>query len=103
MRDLHPCGSGIRVPRSVNHGAVGADQADVLNCALLKVPRLLMRSMLAATLIFLAAGACTQQSAQAQMTPPINGIKPKPVATVPIRPALQTPADTANSMAQAER
>ena len=31
------------------------------------------------------------------------GTKPKPVATVPIRPALQTPADTANAMAQAER
>ena len=59
-----------------------------------------MRSMLAATLIFVAAGT----SATAQMTtPPIAGIKPKPVATVPIRPALQTPADTANAMAQAER
>jgi peptidoglycan hydrolase-like protein with peptidoglycan-binding domain len=31
------------------------------------------------------------------------GARPKPVATVPIRPALQTPADTANAMAQAER
>src|SRR5664279_2139329 len=63
-------------------------------------PRLLMRSMLTATLIFVAAGA----SAQAQMTPPATaGTKPKPVATVPIRPALQTPADTANAMAQAER
>jgi peptidoglycan hydrolase-like protein with peptidoglycan-binding domain len=59
-----------------------------------------MRSMLTATLIFVAAGA----SAQAQMTPPSTaGAKPKPVTTVPIRPALQTPADTANAMAQAER
>ncbi len=59
-----------------------------------------MRSMLTATLIFVAAGA----SAQAQMTAPSTaGAKPKPVATVPIRPALQTPADTANAMAQAER
>ena len=59
-----------------------------------------MRSMLTATLMFVAAGTC----AHAQMTtPPIAGIKPKPVATVPIRPALQTPADTANAMAQAER
>ena len=41
---------------------------------------------------------------QAQMTPPSTaGTKPKPVATVPIRPALQTPADTANAMAQGER
>src|SRR6202008_2089553 len=29
--------------------------------------------------------------------------KPKQVATVPIRPAVQAPADTANAMAQAER
>src|SRR6202158_2374671 len=63
-------------------------------------PRLLMRSMLTATLMLAAAGA----SAQAQMTARTTvGTKPKPVATVPIRPALQTPADTANAMAQAER
>src|SRR3977135_2960140 len=71
-------------------------------------PGFVMRSMLAATLIFVTAflpafwGAGT--SAQAQMTAPsTTGTKPKPVATVPIRPALQTPADTANAMAQAER
>ena len=59
-----------------------------------------MRSMLTATLIFVAAGG----SAQAQLTPPSTaGAKPKVVATVPVRPALQTPADTANAMAQAER
>src|ERR1700721_108426 len=59
-----------------------------------------MRSMLTATLIFMATGA----SAQAQLTPPSTaGTKPKPVVTVPIRPALQTPADTANAMAQGER
>ena len=59
-----------------------------------------MRSMLTATLIFVAAGA----PASAQMTAPSTaGAKPKQVATVPIRPALQTPADTANAMAQAER
>src|SRR5271169_1623463 len=63
-------------------------------------PRLLVRSMLTATLMFVAAGA----SAHAQMTAPsAAGAKPKAVATVPIRPALQTPADTANAMAQAER
>jgi peptidoglycan hydrolase-like protein with peptidoglycan-binding domain len=59
-----------------------------------------MRSMLTATLMLVAAGA----SAHAQMTAPTTaGTKPKAVATVPIRPALQTPADTANAMAQAER
>jgi hypothetical protein len=59
-----------------------------------------MRSWLAATVIF-AAGT----SVQAQTTTPgIPGVKPKSVATVPIRPpALQTPADTANAMAQGER
>src|ERR1700694_1540887 len=62
--------------------------------------RLVMRSMLTATLIFVAAGA----SASAQMTAPSTaGAKPRPVATVPLRPALQTPADTANAMARAER
>ena len=59
-----------------------------------------MRSLLTATLMFAAMGA----SAQAQLTPPSTaGAKPKPVTTVPIRPALQTPADTANAMPQAER
>ncbi len=59
-----------------------------------------MRSMLTATLIFMAAGA----SAQAQLTPPSTAsTKPKSVTTVPVRPALQSPADTANAMAQAER
>jgi peptidoglycan hydrolase-like protein with peptidoglycan-binding domain len=57
--------------------------------------------MLTATLIFVAAGA----SAHAQMsgTAAMTGVRPKPVTTVPIRPALQTPADTASAMAQAER
>ena len=59
-----------------------------------------MRSLLTATLMFAAMGT----SAQAQLTPPSTaGAKPKPVTTVPIRPALQTPADTANAMPQAER
>ena len=57
-----------------------------------------MRSMLAATFVIMAAGV----SAQAQ-TGAVAGIKPKPVTTVPVRPALQTPADTASAMAQAER
>jgi len=54
--------------------------------------------MLAATLVLISG-----IGAQAQLTPPSTaGARPKPVATVPIRPALQTPADTANAMAQAE-
>jgi peptidoglycan hydrolase-like protein with peptidoglycan-binding domain len=57
-----------------------------------------MRSAIAATLVIVASAV----SAQAQ-TGAVTGVKPKPVATVPIRPALQTPADTANAMAQAER
>jgi len=59
-----------------------------------------MRSMLTATLMLVALGA----PANAQLTAPSTaGAKPKQVATVPIRPALQTPAETANSMAQGER
>jgi peptidoglycan hydrolase-like protein with peptidoglycan-binding domain len=60
-----------------------------------------MRSVLTATWMIVAMGV----SAQAQMsgTAAVNGVKPKPVTTIPIRPALQTPADTANAMAQAER
>jgi peptidoglycan hydrolase-like protein with peptidoglycan-binding domain len=60
-----------------------------------------MRTMVAATLMLVAAGA----PAKAQLTAPSTaGTKPKTVATVPIRPpGLQSPADTANAMAQAER
>ncbi len=58
-----------------------------------------MRSMLTATLMLVAAGTATN----AQMTAPSTLGKPKTVTTVPIRPGLQTPADTANAMAQAER
>lgn len=59
-----------------------------------------MRSMLAATLLF-----ATAAGANAQMTAPqVLGTKPKVVQTVPIRPpALQTPSETADAMAQAER
>ena len=58
-----------------------------------------MRMMLAATLMFMAAGC-----AHAQMTAqPIPGTRPKTVQTVPIRPALQTASETADGMAQAER
>jgi peptidoglycan hydrolase-like protein with peptidoglycan-binding domain len=59
-----------------------------------------MRAMLSATLIWLAAGA----SAAAQATAPAaSAARPKQAATALARPALQTPADTANAMAQAER
>ena len=64
-----------------------------------------MRSMLSATLMIVAMlvsipGAC----AQAQPTAPSTaGTKPRPVATVAVRPALQKPEETANAMAQTER
>jgi hypothetical protein len=55
-----------------------------------------MKSLAVAPLLF--AALCSQ--ALAQNTP----ITPKPVATIPIRPAAtQTPADTAKAMAQTER
>jgi peptidoglycan hydrolase-like protein with peptidoglycan-binding domain len=62
-----------------------------------------MRSFSAATSIC-AALLLAAPAAQAQMTAsPAAGAKPKAVATVPIRPALQAPADTANAMGQADR
>ncbi|MBR0773883.1 peptidoglycan-binding protein [Bradyrhizobium diazoefficiens] len=59
-----------------------------------------MRSMFAATLMLAtAAGASAQTTA-----PQAPGIRPKVVQTVPIRPpATQTPSETADAMAQAER
>ncbi|MGY3694142.1 peptidoglycan hydrolase-like protein with peptidoglycan-binding domain [Bradyrhizobium sp. USDA 3240] len=60
-----------------------------------------MRLMLSATLM---VAAVMVGAAQAQLTPPTTaGAKPKTVTTVPVRPALQKPEDTANAMAQAER
>ena len=58
-----------------------------------------MRAMLAAMILLISSVA-----AQAQLTRPTTaGAKPKQVATVPIRPGVQAPADTANAMAQADR
>ncbi|MEH2524574.1 MULTISPECIES: serine protease [unclassified Bradyrhizobium] len=62
-----------------------------------------MRSVLSATLMTAALGLAASQ-VQAQMMPPSTaGAKPKPVTTVPIRPALQRPEDTAKALGQAER
>ncbi len=62
--------------------------------------RTVMRSMPTATLIFVAAII----SAEAQTTTPSPaGAKQKQAATTPARPALQSPADTANAMGQNER
>ncbi len=64
-----------------------------------------MRTVLSATLLVAAIGAAAVQPALAQITPPSTaGTRPKPVATTPVRPPpLQSPADTASAMAQAER
>jgi hypothetical protein len=62
-----------------------------------------MRSVLSATLMIAAAGLAASD-ARAQLTPPATaGAKPKPVTTIPIRPALQKPEDTAKALGQAER
>ena len=62
-----------------------------------------MRSVLSATLMMAAAGFAASD-ARAQLTPPSTaGAKAKPVTTIPIRPALQKPEETANAMGQAER
>ena len=100
---------------SLNPSAIVADQADVLNwpnindrstIPFIPAPVVLgfvMRSVLSATLM--VAAAMWGTSAQAQMaTPPSTaGTKPKPVTTIPIRPRLQKPEETASAMAQAER
>lgn len=58
--------------------------------------------MMAATLgTAVAQTPAAKQQPQAKQAP--AQIKPKPVATVPIRPAVQTPVDTAKAMEQAER
>ncbi|MBR0755862.1 peptidoglycan-binding protein [Bradyrhizobium jicamae] len=63
-----------------------------------------MRLMLSATSLLAVTMLAAMSTAQAQMTPPATGgTKPKTVTTVPIRPALQKPEDTANAMAQTER
>lgn len=56
-----------------------------------------------ATAAMMAAllGSVAAQTPQAKQAP--SPIKPKPVATTPVRPATQTPADTANAMARTER
>src|SRR3954467_15640152 len=60
---------------------------------------IVMRSAVAATLIIIVS-----IPAQAQ-TPGTSdrGVRPKPVTAIPVRPALQMPADTADALAQAER
>ncbi|WP_420967952.1 serine protease [Bradyrhizobium sp. B120] len=63
-----------------------------------------MRLVLSATLMVAAVMVAGMGAANAQLTPPTTaGAKPKTVTTVPVRPALQKPEDTANAMAQAER
>jgi len=62
-----------------------------------------MRSVLSATLMVVAALWGTSALAQMTTPPSTAGTKPKPVTTIPIRPALQKPEETANAMAQAER
>lgn len=61
-----------------------------------------MRSLPAATCI--CVSLLSASAAYAQSAPPAApAIKPKPVTTVPVRPATQAPADTANAMPQTER
>src|SRR5580704_13134676 len=94
---------------ALNHRPSITDQADVLKSAvfnhLQSPPGFVMRSWLAATLMFMTMFLAAGGSAEAQMVAPsAAGTKPKAVATVPIRPpALQTPTDTANAMGQSER
>jgi Trypsin-like peptidase domain/Putative peptidoglycan binding domain len=56
-----------------------------------------MRSALSATFVIAAIGLATAAQAQTSLAPA------KPVTTIPIRPALQKPEDTAGAMSQTER
>ncbi|XUM23739.1 peptidoglycan-binding protein [Bradyrhizobium oligotrophicum S58] len=60
-----------------------------------------MRRLATATFIC-GIAACASAQAQAPQGA-LPGAKPKPVATQPVRPGVQAPADTANAMSQAER
>lgn len=60
-----------------------------------------MKLPIATAMMVALLGSAAAQTPAAKQTP--SQIKPKPVTTVPIRPATQTPADTANAMQQAER
>ena len=64
-----------------------------------------MRLVPSATLMIAASAfVIAAAPAQAQMTPPSTaGAQPKQVTTVPVRPALQKPEDTAKALGQAER
>src|SRR5262249_22116492 len=64
-----------------------------------------MRNALSATLLIVAMACPANEIAFAQMQAPATaGTKPKPVATTTVRPpGVQSPADTASAMAQAER
>ena len=66
----------------------------------MKLP-LVIAAILAALPGSAAAQTPAKQQPQAKQAP--AQIKPKPVTTVPIRPAVQTPVDTAKAMEQAER
>src|SRR5215510_2579172 len=82
---------------------VGATSMTRSPVSLRHSPGFVMRSVLSATLM-IAASAFAASQAQGQMTPPSTaGAKAKPVATVPVRPALQKPEDTAKALGQAER
>jgi peptidoglycan hydrolase-like protein with peptidoglycan-binding domain len=60
-----------------------------------------MRSVLSATLMIAASAFAAAQAQTA--SPATAGATPKPVTTVPVRPALQKPEETANGMSQAQR
>ena len=64
-----------------------------------------MRTVLWATLLAAVVACPAGEMAFAQMQAPATArAKPKPVTTTPVRPpGVQTPADTASAMAQAER
>ncbi len=85
----------------MNPGQLSPTQADVLNCELCNGSET-CHEIDADGNIDLGCDRRFRAGAdhRARDDPPTSR---KPVATVPVRPALQTPADTANAMAQSER
>ena len=87
----------------MNHGVTVVDQADVLNCARFNGLRTCHEIDADGNIDIGGFGGFRSRIRFAQTPPAAAGAKSKPAPTTPARPALQTPADTANAMAQGER
>ncbi|EGP08953.1 hypothetical protein CSIRO_1114 [Bradyrhizobiaceae bacterium SG-6C] len=70
----------------------------------MKLPLVVIAAASVAAAMAALPGAARAQTPAKQKPRPVPAhVSPKPVTTVPIRPAVQTPVDTAKAMEQAER